>query len=204
MLSHTDGQKVNGMGRYSVVVAFVGLWMFSVGCAQSSLNQKNAGSKSPSSIEITEILLEDSQAPYFNLKDRVFFTEAFETEDLPALKELDVQTIIYLVDDVEPAPEIIETVETEGMSFINLDYQWEGRRAKKLLGKIEKTFMAHHRNENVVVASSNLDAVRAWLAYHLRSTHKISLERALASSEKLGPYSSDQVREKVSALLSDR
>lgn len=153
--------------------------------------------------EATELVLPESEATYYNHHNKVFFTEHFSENDIETLKKWKVQTVIYLIEDVEPTPEMIERVEEGGMTVIPLDFQWEGKQARKLVAKIEKTFMLHHKEkkEVLVVASSNIDNVKAWLAYHLNKTHKMGASEALEASEALGAYGNAEAKQKAARLL---
>ncbi len=181
----------------SALVLGVAVWLSA--CSQNP----PAAESQAYAFDVERVTLADTEATYFNRKDKVFFTADFSVADIPALKKWNVQYVIYLVDDIEPTPEMFESVESAGMTVLPLDFQWEGRKAAQLLEKIEAVFMKHHKeNKDIVaVASADLDIVRAWLAYHLRKAHRMGLEEALTSSEQLDSFSSEQVKAKTRKLI---
>lgn len=187
--------------RFALPLLFI---LTLLGCAHSeSTSTKQSQDHHPHGFEVSEVIVPESEATYFNHHDKVFFTEEFSVNDIEALKKWDVKSVIYLVEDIEPTPEMFERVEEEGMTVIPMDFQWEGKQARKLVAKIENTFMDHHKSkgEVLVVSSSNLDNVKGWLSYHLNKTHKMSVEEALAASESLGDFSSAEIKEKAAKLL---
>ena len=170
-------------------------------CSQAPTSPSTQGKAY--AFEAEKVVLPDTEAVYFNRKDKVFFTSDFSVEDISALKTWGVQYVIYLVDDIEPTPEMFDSVEAAGMTVVPMDFLWEGRKAGQQLQSIEKIFMKHHKeNKDIVaVASSDLDIVRAWLAFHLRKAHRMDVEEALTSSEQLDAYSSEEVKAKARKLI---
>lgn len=171
-------------------------------CAHTSSTKTSSPPNSPG-FEAKQVILPESEAIYYNRKDRVFFTADFTPEDVSALQKWGIDYLIYIIDDIEPTPEMLERVEAAGITVIPLEFFWEGRQASAKLEAIEKVFMKHHRERREVVAvvSSDWDNVRAWLAYHLRKAHGMKTDEALSSSEALGEYSSDQARARARKLI---